>query len=422
MLVKSVTARQFLDSRGNPTVQAELSTAKGVFSAIVPSGASTGKYEALEMRDKGREFMGKSVHNAVSNVTGVIAKEIEGKEFPSFRGFDNALIALDGTGNKGKLGANAILSVSMSACRAFSAEREKPLYQYLAGEYGNSKLILPLPQMNVINGGKHAGMDNDIQEHMIAPVGSKNYSDALRACVESYHTLKAMLKKKFGARAAALGDEGGFVPPIETSHDRLEAILKAVGEAGYSKEMKLAIDSAASEFFKDGKYTLGGKQYTSGEMVDFYKDMLKTFPIYSLEDAMSEDDWEGWSLLAKELGKKVQIVADDLTVTNPNRIKRALEHGAANALLLKVNQIGTVSESFDAAKLSADNGWGVVVSHRSGETEDDFIADLVVGLGKGQSKFGAPARGERNAKYNRLLRIEEELGSKAAYAGSLFKK
>ena len=419
MIVEKLLARQVLDSRGNPTVEAELKTNKGVFTSIVPSGASTGVHEALEMRDGGPAYLGKGVLNAVKHANSEIASAIKGKDFSSQSELDDFLIALDGTENKSKLGANAILGVSMAFTRAMASEKNLELYEYIAELSGNKKFILPVPQLNVLNGGKHAGKEADIQEHLLMPIKFNSYSEAIRAGTETYHTLKKLLKKKFGASATLLGDEGGFVPPMDNVEDRLELMLKAVDEAGYSGKIKIALDSASSEFYKNGVYSIGDNSFSGGELTDFYAELVEKFDIISIEDGMAEDDWESWQTLTSKLGSKIQIVGDDLLVTNVERIKTALEKKACNSLLLKVNQIGTVTESINAANLAIKNNWSVVVSHRSGETEDSFIADLVVGLGTGQSKFGATARSERIAKYNQLLRIEEKLGDKAIFLQEL---
>ncbi|MBM3309044.1 MAG: phosphopyruvate hydratase, partial [Candidatus Altiarchaeales archaeon] len=320
------------------------------------------------------------------------------------------------------LGANAILGVSMAVCRAGAAASKMPLYTYCGKLSGAKASMLPTPQLNVINGGKHAGLENDLQENMLMPIGAENFREGLRMAAETYHTLKGMLKKKYGHSAVQLGDEGGFVPPIKTPQERLEIMTQAIEEAGYAKEIAIALDPASSEFYyKEGNYyMIGEKKYTPGEMVDFYAELAETFPIVSIEDGMAEDDWNGWVEMTKKLGNKIQITGDDLLVTNVKRIERAIELEAVNSLLLKVNQIGTISESIASAKLTTNNSWHVTVSHRSGETEDAFIADFVVGLECGQIKTGAPARSERTAKYNQLLRIEEELSSKARYYGKRF--
>ncbi|HLD87470.1 MAG TPA: enolase, partial [Candidatus Nanoarchaeia archaeon] len=329
---------------------------------------------------------------------------------------DDAMIALDGTEHKSNLGANAILAVSLAACRAGASHQDLPLYEHIRRISRSKKLSLPIPQLNIINSGKHAGLENDIQEHMILPTGFKKFSEALRAGAETYHALKSLLKKKYGAQATLLGDEGGFAPPIADVEERLDLIMDAIALAGYDKKIKLGLDCASSEFFNNGTYTIGKKKFDHKELIGFYKTLSKKYPIVTIEDGMEEDDWEGWLMLNKELGRKIQLVGDDLLVTNIKRIGMAISKKACNALLLKVNQIGTVTESIGSANLCSSKKWNVVVSHRSGETEDDFIADLVVGLGASQSKFGAPARSDRTAKYNRLLEIEQELGSKARFA------
>ncbi len=417
--IRKITARQVLDSRGNPTIEVSLSTKSCCVSSIVPSGASTGIHEALELRDNDKKiYSGKGVLKAVSNVNSVMAKKLINNDCRNQREIDNVLIELDGTVNKSKLGANAILGVSMAVCKAGAICSDKRLYEHIQRLSNSKKLELPVPQLNVMNSGRHAGIENDIQEHMLVPVGFRTFSDALRAGVETYHTLKNILKKKYGARAALLGDEGGFAPPIENVEERLNLLLDAVDEAGYSGRIKLALDCAASEFYDDkiGKYTILNKSYNLGQLADFYGYLIKKYPLVSIEDGMAQDDWAGWSLLNRQIGGKIQLVGDDLLVTNIGRIKRALSENACNALLLKVNQIGTVTEAIDAAKISFKNKWNVVVSHRSGETEDTLIADLCVGIGASQSKLGAPARSERTAKYNRLLRIEEKLGKKVKFA------
>ncbi len=416
--IRKIRARQVLDSRGNPTIEADVNTEQGQFCGIVPSGASTGINEALELRDGETAYGGKGVLKAVANVNKKIAPLIEGMDCTKQEEIDKAMIKLDGTENKEKLGVNAILGVSIAVCRAGAAAKGQHLFEYIASLSGNKGVTMPVPQMNVMNGGKHAGLEEDIQEQMIAATGAVSYSEALKAGVETYHTLKKILKKKFGAGATLLGDEGGFVPNVNSAQERLDLISKAIEEAGYKDIMSIAIDSASSEFFENGKYKLYGKEYSSGELVDFYTELTGTYrSIYSLEDGMAEEDWQGWKELTAKIGSKVQIVGDDLLVTNPKKIEKAIEEKSCNALLLKINQIGTISESLEAAKESKKAGWGVVVSHRSGETEDSFIADFLVGIDAGQSKLGAPARSERNAKYNQLIRIEEELGKKAVYLG-----
>jgi enolase len=417
--IKSVKARQVLDSRGNPTVEAQVETEKGLFFGIVPSGASTGAKEALELRDGGKAFMGKAVTKAVGNVNEEIAGKIVGMDCTHQAKIDREMIELDGTESKETLGANAILAVSMAVCRAGASSKNMALYEYIAELSGNKGVTLPAPQMNVMNGGKHAGLEEDIQEQMIVATGARDYSEALQASTETYHVLKKLLKSKFNSSQATLiGDEGGFVPKVSSVQERLDLMIEAIEEAGYSDIMNLAIDSASSEFFFDSNYRLYGKEYSSLEIVDFYAELVGTYRnIVSLEDGMAEEDWDGWQALTRKIGNKVQVVGDDLLVTNPKRIEQAIEEGSCNALLLKINQIGTITESVQAAKASRSAGWGIVVSHRSGETEDGFIADFCVGIDAGQSKFGAPARSERNAKYNQLLRIEESLGEKAVYYG-----
>lgn len=418
-MIESVRARQILDSRGNPTIECEIKCAKGTVRAAVPSGASTGSFEAIELRDNEKAFRGKGVLKAVQNINTIIAPKLTGKDARKQRELDELMIKLDGTANKSKLGANAIVTVSLALARAGSAERGIHLFEYLAELSKAKEIFLPVPQMNVLNGGKHAGLKNDIQEHMIMPIKFESYAEALQAGCEVYYLLKDMLKQKYGARATLLADEGGFVPPIETTSERLELMEKAIEEAGYKGKVFMALDSAASEFFYENTYVLGEEELSSGQMIDFYNELINNFPIFSIEDALAEEDWQGWQELTKKLGSKAQIVGDDLLVTNVERIKKAIELKACNALLLKVNQIGTLSEAIDAAKLAFQSNWQVVVSHRSGETCDPFIASLVVGLGAKQCKFGAPARSERNAKYNHLLRIEEMLKAqgKARYAG-----
>ena len=417
--IKKIKAREVLDSRGNPTIEVDVLTNSCCAKAIVPSGASTGIHEALELRDNNKKrYYGKGVLKAVNNVNKIISKKIIGFDCRQQRKIDNILSELDGTENKSNLGANAILGASMAVCKAGAICSNKQFYEHIQRLSNSKKLVLPMPQMNLINSGRHAGINNDIQEHMVMPVGFKSFNEALRAGVETYHSLKNILKQKYGAKATLLGDEGGFAPPIKNVEERLELLLKAIEETGYKGKIKLALYCAASEFFNDKneKYTILNKKYEKGELVDFYKNLIERYPIISIEDGMAQDDWQGWGLLNKELGRKTQIVGDDLLVTDIGRIKKALDREACNALLLKVNQIGTVTEAIDAANIAFKSKWNVIVSHRSGETEDSFIADLCVGIGASQSKFGAPARSERTAKYNRLLRIEEILGNKAKFA------
>jgi len=414
--IKKIKAREILDSRGNPTVEVDVFTNKGLSRASVPSGASTGSNEAMELRDNDRRFLGKGVLKAVNNVNNIIAKKLIGHDCTKQREIDDLMIELDGTENKSNLGTNAIVGVSMAVCKAGALEIGLSLYNYISKIVKSEAITLPIPQTNVINGGKHAGIDNDFQEHMIMPIKSDSFKEALRMCSETYHTLKKLLKEKFGVSAIQVGDEGGFVPSIKNINERFEFIMKAIEELGYEKNFALAIDSAASEFYNNGTYRILNKDYSSSELIDFYSELCDNFPLISIEDGLAEEDWKGWSQLNARIGKKVQIVGDDLLVTNVNRIKKAIELDACNALLIKVNQVGTVSETIDAFKLAKNNEWKNIVSQRSGCTEETFYADLVVGLDAGQFKFGAPARTDRNVKYNQLLRIEEELGNKAKYA------
>ena len=414
--INKIRAREILDSRGNPTVEADVFTRGGLSRASVPSGASTGKHEALELRDAGRRYLGQGVLKAVSNVNNIIAKKLVGQDCTKQKEADELMIDLDGTPNKSNLGANAILAVSMAVCKAGALESNLPLYEYVAALVDSRGVTLPIPQMNVINGGMHAGIKNDFQEHMIIPFGAKTYSDALRMCSETYHTLKKNLKEKFGSSAILVGDEGGFVPPLKSVDERLKFISEAIEELGYTKEFGLGIDAASSEFYSNGRYSIMEKDCSSAELTDFYSDLCEKFRIISIEDGLSEDDWDGWIKLKSELGKKIQIVGDDLLVTNVERIKKAIKLDACNALLLKLNQIGTVTEALAAFRSARDAEWNVIVSHRSGSTEETFFADLVVGLDAGQFKYGAPARSERTCNYNQLLRIEEELGGKAKYS------
>ena len=415
MKIEAVWAREVLDSRGNPTVEAEITVAGHKVRAIAPSGASTGSWEAHELRDGDARFGGKGVLNAVNNVRTEIAKAIVGMDPADQRAVDEAMIELDGTDNKKRLGANAIIATSLAVAKAGSMVDGVPLYQHI----GDNGVTLPVPMLNIINGGKHAGGNLKIQEFMIIPAGAKSFSECLRMSSEVYMSLKLLLKKKYGVGAINLGDEGGFAPPLDTSAEAMETILSAVSDAGYApgKDVFLALDAASSEFYNDGVYDVDGMKLSAGELADHYKKLTETYPLISIEDPFFEDDFETTAELTKKIGSNVQIVGDDLFVTNTKRLSKGIDVGAANALLLKVNQIGTVTEAGDAAQMSFDNGYSVVVSHRSGESEDVSIADLAVGWGSGQSKTGAPARGERTSKYNQLLRIEEELGSKAVFLG-----
>ncbi len=408
--ITKVRARQVLDSRGNPTVEAEVFTEKAKGSAIAPSGASTGKYEALELRDKEKAYHGKSVLKAVNNINKIIAPKLIGKDITNQEEIDNLLISLDGTPTKSMLGANAIVAVSLAAAVAASNTLNKPLYKYL----GN-KTLLPIPFCNIINGGKHSEGDLQIQEFMIVPVKAKSFSEATQMVSEVYHTLKQNIEDKYGKLATHIGDEGGFAPPIKTPYEALDLISKAINENSYKENVKIALDCAASEFYTGTNYKIEtDKTLNSNKLIDYYKDLVKKYPIISIEDPFDQDDFSAYKELRKKL--KIQIVGDDLLVTNPSRIELAVKQKLCNCLLLKVNQIGTLTEALNSFKLASKAKWKTMVSHRSGETEDTFISDLAVALGCGQIKLGAPARGERTAKINRFLRIEEELGNKAKYA------
>ena len=415
MKIERVWAREVLDSRGNPTVEAEVTVRGHSITAIAPSGASTGTWEAHEMRDGGSRYGGKGVMKAVSNVRGEIASCITGMDVSDQASVDKAMIELDGTPNKSRLGANAIIAVSLAVARAGAGAEMVPLYEHI----GNDGRTLPVPMLNIINGGKHAGGNLKIQEFMIIPAGAKTFSDCLRMSSEVYMSLKSMLGKRYGASSVNLGDEGGFAPPLSTSAEAMGVISDAISAAGYvpGKDVFMALDAASSEFFSDGIYEVDGLRLSPGELADHYVGLTRDFPLISLEDPFTEDDFETTATLTKRVGSKVQIVGDDLFVTNTERLSKGIAQGSANSLLLKVNQIGTVTEAGEAAEMSFSNGYSVVVSHRSGESEDSSIADLSVGWGTGQIKTGAPARGERTAKYNRLLRIEEELGSEAVFKG-----
>lgn len=412
-------AREILDSRGNPTVEVEVFLEDGTIGhAAVPSGASTGAFEACELRDGNKaRYGGKGVLKAVENVNSIIGPAIQGFDATEQAAVDKLMISLDGTDNKSKLGANAILGVSMAVARAAAKSLDLPLYQYLGGF--NAK-ELPVPMMNILNGGAHADNNVDIQEFMIMPVGAESFTEALRSCAEVYHTLKTVLKGK--GLSTGVGDEGGFAPNLESNEEALEVICEAIKAAGYEpgKDFKLAIDAASSEFYKDGKYDLAGegKIKTAEEMVDFYEYLVGKYPIVSIEDGLAEEDWDGWKVLTDRLGKKVQLVGDDLFVTNSKRLAKGIDMGVANSILVKVNQIGTLTEAFEAMELAKRSGYTCVVSHRSGETEDAIIADIAVAVNAGQIKTGAPARSERVAKYNQLLRIEENLYETAEYKGN----
>ncbi len=415
-VITAVHARQILDSRGNPTVEVEVLLEDGAFArAAVPSGASTGEWEAVERRDGDKSvYLGKGVLGAVKSVIEEIAEEVIGIEASDQRAVDAAMIALDATNNKGKLGANAILGVSLAVAKAAAESADLPLYKYLGGPNAH---VLPVPMMNILNGGSHADSNVDIQEFMIAPIGFDNYSDALRAGVEVYHSLKSVLHDR--GLATGLGDEGGFAPNLESNAAALDLIVEAIEKAGYKpgEQVALALDVASSEFYNDGAYEFEGQKKSAAEMSAYYADLVAKYPLVSIEDPLDENDWEGYKTLTEQIGDKVQIVGDDLFVTNPERLARGIKEGAANALLVKVNQIGSLTETLDAMELAQRHEYRCMVSHRSGETEDVTIADLAVATNAGQIKTGAPARSERVAKYNQLLRIEEELGDAAVYAG-----
>ena len=417
-MITDVYAREILDSRGNPTVEVEVYLEDGTISrAAVPSGASTGMFEAVELRDGDKSrYLGKGVLKAVENVNDIIGPAIIGYDATEQVAIDKIMIELDGTPNKGKLGANAILGVSMAVAKAAAESLDLPLFQYLGGT--NAK-ELPVPMMNILNGGAHADNNVDIQEFMIMPVGAENFAQALRMCAEIYHTLKNVLKGK--GLATGVGDEGGFAPNLGSNEEALQVICEAIKEAGLEpgKDIMLAIDAASSEFYKDGKYELAGegKTKTAAEMVDFYEELVNKYPIISIEDGLAEEDWDGWNVLTERLGKKVQLVGDDLFVTNTERLSKGITNDTANAILIKVNQIGTLTETFDAIEMAKRAGYTCVISHRSGETEDATIADIAVAVNAGQIKTGAPARSERVAKYNQLLRIEDLLAETAQYRG-----
>ena len=415
--IKSVHAREILDSRGNPTVEVEVELDdKTIGRAAVPSGASTGAFEAAELRDGGARYLGKGVQTAVNNVNNKIAPVVIGLDAQAQRDLDVKMIELDGSKNKSNLGANAILGVSLATARAVALSKNQSLFKYLGGQEAKT---LPVPMMNILNGGAHADTNVDIQEFMIAPIGAENFKESLRWGAEIYHSLKSVLKKK--GLATSIGDEGGFAPNLESNRAALDLILVAIESAGFKagSQIALAMDVAATEFFADGKYEFEGKQLTSDQMIDYYSELVQSYPLVSIEDPLDEDDWAGWAKLTANLGDKIQIVGDDLFVTNPERLQRGINSKTANALLVKVNQIGSLTETIDAVNLAHKNNYRSMMSHRSGETEDTTIADLAVALNCGQIKTGAPARSERVAKYNQLLRIEEELGSTAVYAGRL---
>jgi enolase len=430
--ILSVKAREILDSRGNPTIEVDVTTKNGLFRAAVPSGASTGIHEALELRDGDKSrYLGKGVLKAVENVNNEIAKLVVGMNCKNQKKIDKAMIKADGTENKSKFGANAILGVSMAVCKAGAASKKIPLYKHIADLANVEKFVMPVPSFNVINGGSHAGNKLAMQEFMILPIGASNFKEALRMGAECYHHLKKVIKEKYGQDAVNVGDEGGFAPNIQDNKEGLELLKQAIENAGYTGKVKIGMDVAASEFYKpsenfsvDGKYDLNFKGdtpdlKTDDELIELYKKFIDEYNLITIEDPFDQDDWSAYPKLTSSV--EIQIVGDDILVTNPKRIKKAIKEKTCNSLLLKVNQIGSVTESIEACKMAQTAGWGVMVSHRSGETEDSFIADLVVGLKTGQIKTGAPCRSERLAKYNQLIRIEEELGSDCSYAGENFR-
>ena len=417
-MILGVKAREVLDSRGNPTIESEVKTKKGTFKAMVPSGASKGAYEAIELRDNDlSRFSGKGVLKAVNNVNTMINKAIKGMDELDQKGIDQTMIKLDNTLNKSKLGSNAILSVSMAVSRAAAAHNNQELYEYIKELSKTKKKRMPTPSLNIINGGKHAGNELGFQEFMIYPESAESFKEAMRQSCEVYQELKSNLIKNYGLSAINVGDEGGFAPQLSSANQALDLINKSIIEKKYQDVMKINLDSAANELIEKGKYNLNFKSknalmMTSDELLNYYEGLVNKYPIYSIEDPYSEDDWKSFSKITRQLGQKIQIVGDDLLVTNPVRIKKAIELKACNCLLLKINQIGTITESIQAAKLAAANGLKIMVSHRSGETEDDYIADYAVGISADQIKSGAPVRSERVSKYNRLIRIEELTGYK----------
>ena len=418
--IKKVHGREVLDSRGNPTVEVEVTLDSGAFGrAIVPSGASTGEHEAVELRDGGKRYLGKGVQNAVKNVNTEIASTIIGLDAADQKSLDQKLITLDGTENKSRLGANAMLGVSLAVARATADDRQTPLYRSIGGD---KAVTLPVPMMNVMNGGVHADNNIDLQEFMIMPIGANSFSQALQWGVETYHTLKSLLKEK--GLSTAVGDEGGFAPNLSSNESAIEFLVDAIAKAGFKpgKDISIALDPAMSELFRDSRYHLPGenKILTSDELASWWTRLVDTYPIVSIEDGMSENDWAGWSALSQALKNRVQLVGDDLFVTNPKRLQQGIDKKVANSVLIKVNQIGTLTETLDTVNLATANNYSSVMSHRSGETEDSTIADLAVATNCGQIKTGAPARSDRVAKYNQLLRIEQELGATARYP-SLFK-
>jgi len=421
--IESIRGRQVLDSRGNPTVEVEMTLDTGARGlAAVPSGASTGEYEAVELRDGGEAWGGKGVTQAVAHVNGELAREITGADPADQDGLDRRMIDLDGTENKGRLGANAILGISLAAAKAAAADAGRPLYEHFAQLYGDGseELLMPVPMMNVLNGGAHADNKVDFQEFMVVPAGSDSFADCLRVGVEVFHALKRTLHQR--GLSTAGGDEGGFAPDLPSNQSALDFLVAAIEEAGYAPgvDVSIAMDPATSELFEGGGYVLEaeGRTLSQEEMTDYWHQLADRFPIVSIEDGMDEEDWEGWRLLTEKLDDHCQLVGDDLFVTNPERLRRGIEQGVANSILVKANQIGTLSETLEAIRIAREAGYTTVISHRSGETEDTTIADLAVGTGAGQIKTGAPSRSDRVAKYNRLLRIEEELGDRARFPGA----
>ena len=418
MKIQKVTAREVLDSRGNPTVEVDVVLSNGALGrAAVPSGASTGSHEALELRDGKKRYGGKGVLKAVENITRVIAPKLRGRDARRQDEIDRLMIDLDGTPNKRRLGANALLGVSLAVAKAAAAAAKVPLFRYLGGSRATT---LPVPMMNILNGGAHADSSVDLQEFMVVPVGARTFADGLRMCAETFHALKAVLKEK--GYSTAVGDEGGFAPSLGSNQEAVEVILTAIERAGYQpgRQIALALDPAASEFFENGDYVFrksDGSRRPSAAMVEFYRDWVERYPIVSIEDGLAEDDWDGWATLTKTLGKKIQLVGDDLFVTNPQRLQRGITAGVANSILIKLNQIGTLTETLETIEMAKRAGYTTVISHRSGETEDATIADLAVAVNAGQIKTGSASRGERTAKYNQLLRIEEQLGRRAVYPG-----
>jgi enolase len=411
--IADVRARQILDSRGNPTIEVDVQLESGaVGRAAVPSGASTGVHEAVELRDGGAAYGGKAVTQAVANANGELREAVIGLEATEQEALDRVLIDLDGTPNKGRLGANAILGVSLAAAKAAADDAGLPLFRYLGGD---DAVTLPVPMLNVINGGVHAANSIDLQEFMVVPVGADTFADALRIGAEVYHALKSVLAER--GLATGVGDEGGFAPDLESSEAAIEAILEAAERSGHRERVAIALDPATSEVYADGRYRFEGRDLSSAELPGFWEGLVSEYPIVSLEDGCAEDDWDGWAALTRGLGERVQLVGDDLFVTNPARLREGIARGVGNSILVKVNQIGTLTETIEAVHLAQANGYTAVMSHRSGETEDATIADLAVALGTGQIKTGAPARSDRVAKYNQLLRIEEQLGQRAAYPG-----